>query len=115
MFGAIKKLFATTPKKPKPQKPKSKSREVAESIAQEFLSGEITVRDIQANGISELGVVWRGKRVRISWYSVNIPRTLEIDGMASLPMSDHMIILRAAQTRANHISNEDLENLHKLL
>lgn len=93
----------------------SKSREVAEDIAEHFLHGDLYDRDVDIHGISELSIWWNNELVRVSFYDGSLGyriRTILIGGENCLPDADCDIIWRAAVARAKRLALEDLERLH---
>ena len=96
---------------------KSKSVQVAESIAEVFANGEIASHDLDPGGISKLAILWNGADVVISWYPpgcFNVFRSLEIDGV-NFPSGNNKaenIMLSAAMIRARSLLSDTLGELH---
>ena len=95
-----------------------KPSEMALSIEGEFRHGEITMRNIDAQGISYLGVTINSIPIEVSWYSAlgDRHRSISIDGKALIPDGlDSKIIINAAIDRAYGLIKSDLKTLSRRL
>ena len=89
-----------------------KLSEISGEIANAFKEGELMEVHLDGHGISEMGVMWRGHHIFLSWYSPTTPRHLSIDGNRFFPKGrNSKVIFRAAIERANELTDEFLARL----
>ena len=92
----------------------------AKEIADVYLSGPIQHADLQDRGISSMAVVWRGRRVKVQWFSPHAGGGLyefSIDGNKACGLNGPGIsmVLRAAKERAQNRAEELLNDLNGLV
>lgn len=84
---------------------------IAKEIAEAFRTLSVK-SDLQGHGISTMMVIWRGKDVRVSWYSSGNPDDIIIGGDRSFPKGpESETILKAAKARADGLLQERLTAL----
>lgn len=90
--------------------------DVAREIAERFENGPILDSGLGPLGISEMSIMYLGKRVVASWYSGvdGSPRDMSIDGKSYPARSvkgDVLYIMAAAKRRASRMIDEALSDL----
>ncbi len=91
------------------------NKQMIQDIAKAFLSEELTFRDVDTTGISELGINFKGVPVDISWYSGGDLRSYSIDNLTSFTAYEIAPVLKAAKKRVELLTKEDNDKISNKL